>query len=237
MDLLDHVLASVVVACGAILQGSVGFGLGLVSSPLLILIDPSLVPGPLLSASVVLTVLLTHRNRRSILYEDLGWALSGRVLGIIAGATALVIVSPDRIAVVLGLLILLTVGLTASGVHLRPGRSSLFTAGTLSGFTGTTVSIGGPPMALVYQRTDGPRIRGTLSAYFVIGAGLSVVALWWIGRFGVSEVVAALALLPGMMVGFVVSRWSAAVLDRGYIRIAILTVSALAAVVVILRPL
>ena len=57
-------------AAGAILQGSVGFGLGLIGVPLLVLIDPVFVPGPLLLAAFLLNLLMSHREHTLVLpYE------------------------------------------------------------------------------------------------------------------------------------------------------------------------
>ncbi len=230
-------LASLVVATGATLQGSVGFGLGLFSVPILLLIEPRFVPGPLLFASIGLTLLLTHRDRRGVRVADLKWALSGRVVGIAVAAAALVVVPQPRLAILFGALVLLAVGLSATGLHLPVRPGTLFGAGILSGFMGTAVSIGGPPMALLYQRQSGPQVRGTLSAYFVIGVSLSLIGLNLVGRFGVEEFLLALALLPGIGVGFVASRHTARLLNVASLRTAILIVSAVSALVVLLRAL
>ncbi len=211
--------------------------MGLLASPLLMLIDTRLVPGPLLFASVLLTVLVVHRERRSIDFHGIKWALSGRIFGVALAATVLLIVSRERIALVFGSVVLMTVGLSASGLHLRPVRWMLIIAGALSGFAGTTVAIGGPPMALVYQNESGARVRGTLSGYFVVGASFSIVVLSFIGRFGAFELVSALALLPGIVLGFLFSDRGARVLDRGYTRPAVLAVSAATGVMVILKEL
>ncbi len=224
-------------ATGATLQGSVGFGLGLFSVPILLLIEPRFVPGPLLFASIGLTLLLTHRERRGVRVSDLKWSLSGRVLGIAVAAAALAIVPAPRLAILFGALVLLAVGLSATGLHMPVRPGTLFGAGILSGFMGTTVSIGGPPMALLYQRQSGPQIRGTLSAYFVVGVTLSLIGLHLVGRFGVEEFLLALALLPGIGVGFLVSRHTARALDVRSLRTAILAVSAVSAMLVLLRAL
>ena len=50
-----------------------------------------------------------------------------------------------------GGLILLGVCLSLSGLRLPPIRGVLVGAGALSGVMGTVASIGGPPMALLYQ--------------------------------------------------------------------------------------
>jgi len=47
LDITSVILAFFIVTPGSMLQGSVGFGLGLVCVPLLVLIDPVFIPGPL----------------------------------------------------------------------------------------------------------------------------------------------------------------------------------------------
>jgi uncharacterized membrane protein YfcA len=92
-------------------------------------------------------------------------------------------------------------------------------------------------MALVYQHESGPRIRATLSAYFVVGVAISLTGLAWVGRFGLTEVALAGALLPAILIGFWVSRHTARRLDRGSLRPALLTVSAASAAAVIVKHL
>ena len=53
------ILANVVVALGATIQGMVGFGMNLIALPLLMAIDERLVPAPLLFAHLVLVVCLS----------------------------------------------------------------------------------------------------------------------------------------------------------------------------------
>lgn len=115
MSPLTHLLAGLVVTVGATLQGSVGFGLGLFSVPLLVLIDPRFVPGPLLFSSIALTVLLTHRERGAVLFGDIKWAVGGRLFGIAAAAAALELVPARQIGILFGILVLAAVGLSASG--------------------------------------------------------------------------------------------------------------------------
>ncbi len=230
-------MVSGITTLGAIVQGSIGFGLGMIGAPLLVLIDPRLVPGPLLCAAAVLTVLLTHREWHGISFADLRWSLPGYVVGILLAAAVLVVLSAEQLSLTFGALVIIAVVLTASGLHLSPGPKVLMGAGVLSGFMGTIASIGGPAIALVYQRESGPRIRGTLSAFFVIGILLSITGLVLIGRFGKTELVLASSLVPGLVVGFALSHRAARLLDRGDLRIAVLTVSAGAGVAVIMKHL
>lgn len=230
-------MASLVVTIGAALQGSIGFGLGVFAVPLLLLFAPAFVPGPLLAASILLTVLLAHHDRAGINWHDLSWALSGRVCGIALAAAFIAAVSPQALALWSGALVLFAVALSASGLHVPPAPRSLIAAGVMSGVLGTAVSIGGPPIALVYQRETGPRLRGTLATYFLIGVSLSLVGLRVAGRFGLAEVRLAGYLLPGVCLGFLISRRTARLLDRGYTRPAILVFSAVSSLIVIARAL
>jgi len=220
---------------GAILQGSVGFGLGLLGVPLLVLIDPVFIPGPLLLAAFLLNLLMFHRERTSIDFGSVKWAVPGRILGAILGAGILTLIPQGRLSVLFCLMVLVAVGISFTGWELSPSPWNVFSAGTFSGIMGTTSAIGGPPMALVFQRQKGSRIRGTLSVIFAIGTVISMSSLAVIGRFGLEEIQAAMALFPGIILGFFLSHQTAKILDRGFIRIAVLITSAASGFFVLLR--
>jgi uncharacterized membrane protein YfcA len=229
--------ASLVAAAGAALQGTVGFGFGVFSVPFFLLIDPALVPGPVLATAFLLTLALTHRERRDVQVGDLKWALTGRVVGVGGALWVLSIVPASHLTMLLGGLILMAVALTVSGLHVKPAPTSLLGAGALSGLMSTTASAGGPAIALLYQDASGPRVRGTLSAFFMLGIVMSIVGLHFVHRFGAHELALAGVLLPGTVVGYLISRPIASVLDRGYTRPAVLTLSAIMGAIVVLKDL
>jgi uncharacterized membrane protein YfcA len=175
------------------------------------------------------------RERKATDVRGVGWALAGRVPGTLAGAAAVAVLSAHGLSMAFGLLLLLAVAMSASGWRLRPTPASLVGAGLLSGFMGTTTSIGGPPMALVYQDADGATIRGTLAAFLTVGISLSLLSLAAVGRFGVAEIRASLLLVPALLAGFIVSRWIAPWLDRRHTRTGVLGFSGAAAVVILAR--
>ncbi len=234
---LEICVAVGTVAVGAALQGSVGYGLGLVAAPILVLVDPMFVPGPLLMTALVFTILVTRREHQSMDLHGLKWALLGRVPGVLIGAATIVVVSRDRIALAFGVLIVASVGVSVLVRRIPISPGSVFGAGVVSGFLGTTVSTGGPPMALLYQHAEGTRIRATLAGYFTVGVSMSLASLVVIGRLGGAELALAIVLLPGALIGFFASRPLATVLDRGRTRGAILVVSLVAGLAVILRQL
>ena len=211
--------------------------MGVLAVPVLFLINPDLVPGPSLCTMALLTLAMTHRDRHAVLFHDLKWALGGRLVGVGAALAFLSFLPAQVLGPLFGVLVLAAVALSASGLHLRPSPRTLLGAGALSGFMGTTVSIGGPPIALLYQHEDGSTVRGTLSAYFTIGVTISLVGLSLIGRFGWAQIRLVGFLLPGTVVGFLLAPRLHGLLDRGYMRGAILALSAVMGLGVIAKYL
>lgn len=233
LDAVEAVVVVVASAAGACLQGAIGFGLGLVAAPVLALVDPGLVPGPVLAAGIPLTAGVLVRDRRGLDLGAVRWALAGRLAGTLAAA-AVVAVLPERpLAIVFALLVLLAVGLSAAGWSVRPTRRRLLGAGAASGFMGTATSIGGPPIALLYQRSSGPELRSVVGTVLAFGAVASVLSLAAVGEFGRDELEATLLLVPGVLAGYLASgplgRW----LDRAWLRPAVLVFAAVSAVVVL----
>jgi uncharacterized membrane protein YfcA len=233
----DVVVAFVVMAIGACLQGAVGFGSNLVAAPLLILLDESFVPAPVIVASAVLNVLVMRREGRASLDPLIDTALVGMVPGTVV-AGAVVAALPERgLSLLFAALVLSAVVVTAAGWHLRPTRRTLIGAGAASGFMGTISGIGGPPIALVYQRAEGPTLRATLSRFFLAGGVLSLAALALAGRIGTEHLAATAVLCPASAAGFLASGSLARRLDRGSVRPFVLGLSALAAAAVLVREL
>jgi uncharacterized membrane protein YfcA len=233
----DLVVVTLAVMVGASIQGAVGFGLGLVAAPVLALVDTEMVPGPMLFVAVPLTILLAWRERGALDWSGIKWAVFGRIPGTLLGVYAVAQLPETALVVVFSLAILVAVGLSLAGWHLRPERGTLLGAGVASGFMGTVTSIGGPPMALVYQRTEAARLRSTLAAYFMIGAAFSFFMLVVAGQFDRTDLGLGLLLVPGMVLGLVASRFLTGFLDRGYTRHAVLGFSAVSALVLLAREL
>src|SRR5213075_2611620 len=98
-------------------------------------------------------------------------------------------------------------------------------AGGLGGFMGTAVGIGGPPLALLYSNADGPEIRGALSRYFGASAVISLVLLAAFGQVHTDNMAMALVLLPGIVIGYLVSGWLAQHINRSHVRVGVLALS------------
>lgn len=231
------VLAAGAMGLGAFVQGGVGFGASLVAAPLLALIDVRFVPGPISVASLLLNVAMISAGSPGEADRGIRWAVVGSVPGTVVAGLALAALSADGLSITFAALTLLGVAITASGWDLSPTKGSLLGAGVLSGFTGTISSIGGPPVALVYHRASGARLRATMPRYFLITGLIAAVAQVAAGKLGGRELLWGLAMVPGLAVGYLGSGWLARHLDKRTARPVVLGLSALAAVTVLVREL
>jgi uncharacterized membrane protein YfcA len=235
ISLWQYVLAVLVVAVGAMIQGSLGFGLGLVSAPALALIDATFIPGPLLLVGVAVTLTVFLRERGAVDWKGMKWAIFGRVIGTIAGGWAVVAFSKDAVIVLVAVLVLAGVLMTSIGWKIKTNRTTLSAAGLVSGVMGTLTSVGGPPMALVYQRETAQKLRATLAGFFLVGATFSLLTLAVSGGMSQHDFALGALMLPGYVIGMIANRWASRFLDKGYSRVAVLTFSALSSIVLLLE--
>ncbi|MDP9416705.1 MAG: sulfite exporter TauE/SafE family protein [Actinomycetota bacterium] len=233
LDVLFLVGAALLV--GSVVQGVAGFGVALLAAPVIALVEPALIPVTLLLATSALPVMSVVREFGDIDWQGLAWALLGRVPGTALGTWAVVVLSARALAIVVALVVLAAVALSLVRWQPGPTPRGLLVAGMASGAFGTSTGIGGPPIALLYQRESGPRIRATLAAYFTLGIVMSLVALSIAGRVHRDDVATAAVLLPFLAAGFVLSNPLRRALDRGRTRAAVLTISAASAVALVLR--
>lgn len=228
-------VATLVVA--AAVQGLVGLGLGLVSAPVVALVAPALMPQLLLWLALVMPLVTLLREHHEIDWRGLGWALPWRVPGTAVGVGLVTLLSKGTLGLLVGSMVLVSVLLTVRAVEVPVNKGTLSAAGLLSGITGTATSIGGPPMALLYQHRSPSQIRSTLAVYFVVGAGLSLAGLAMAGTLSVSTFVLAVALVPALVAGFALSRLLVRRVPSHHIRSGVLVVCALSALAVVLRSL
>lgn len=227
--------ACAAVAVGALIQSVAGFGLGLLSGPLLAALDPLLVPAPVLLVTVVLGLVIMLRDRGKVAWREVGLATFGRLVGSIAAAALLASVDLALFYIVFGAMVLAGVGLAAAGWRAALSGRNLVAAGVGSGVMGTFASIGAPPILLLYQGADLERARGTLAVFFGCGALMSVLALAGFGEVGRTDLLLAVVLLPSIFVGFALARPVSRLVDRRLLRRFALATSTIVAAYLIAR--
>lgn len=230
-------LIAVALLAGAVVQGVVGLGLGLVAAPVVTLVDPALMPGGLLMLGAVLPLVTLVREHEDIDWHGLGWSLPARLVGTGVGAALVVLVSDRLLSIGVAVMVLVAVTLTAREVRVSINRASLSVAGFVSGVTGTATSIGGPPFALLYQHRPAHEARATMAVFFVMGAGLSLAGLAISGELTQRELALAVFMVPALVAGVVIAVPLRRRINAAHFRNGVLVVSAVSSLVLLARAL
>ncbi len=202
----ELVVAIVMVTLGSVVLGTVGFGLGMVASPALLLLlgaKPTIV---LVNSMIVINVsLVLLRTWRHI---DLGVS-RGLILGGLAGAPlgvfVLNVAEPGLLRIIIGVVI---VALGLMNLRENPLPIVTFTgSGLFYGFITcvavTAISIGGPlgGVYAIAQRWPTQTIRAALAAMFVVSSGMAVVLYAFTGLYDREMLINLGMLAPGLVLG------------------------------------
>lgn len=238
MSVGTYVAVCVVLFVASTVQASSGFGQGLIATPLLRLLHPALLPGPIVMVGLVTAVIVARRNSEKGDLNRVAPALGGRVVGAMIAWGLLLILSERGLTISIGVMVFGFVVLRLLDVGLPLGAATLAGAGVASGIGGTIAALGGAPIALLFQQHANARdFRGALGWYTVIGGSMSIVILALAGRIDSTAIINALLMLPPIVVGARASHRLTPLLDGGYLRPLVLGLSGTSAVVLILGEL
>lgn len=228
-------LSILVLTVAAAMQAATGLGAGMIAFPLIALISIELVPGPLIFASILLSVYMAWRGWQDIRFASIKLLFYGIMAGTVIGGLSMKLIPVDSLGIFFGLLLLTVVMISIFGHRMTYTTTNVLSLGTAAGFMGITVASGSPFVALLYQNEKAATIRATLAYIYLLAGILTLFVLNAIGRFGQTEFLHGLYLAPGMLLGFLVSGKLAATVDRGYSRTIILVVSSLSALALIIK--
>jgi uncharacterized protein len=237
MSFVDVIVIFIVMGIGATIQGAAGYGMALIAGPILMIIDPDFIPGPMVVAAFVLVALVIIRDRQALDFRGLKWVFFGFLLGVGLGLVVIKSFSSEQFATIFGVMILVAVVMSVIGFRFKPTKPALSVAGFMAGVMSVLTTTSGPPIALVYQDSPGKKLRATISGFFVAGTVIVVTSLFLVDKLGLHELFLALYLIPGILLGFLASTRVAKWVDQGYTRSIVLIISALSAIVLLVNQI
>lgn len=230
-------LIGLTAAVGAFVQAVVGLGLGLLTAPVVALVAPSLVPALPLWLALLISGSMLAGERSHIDWPAIAWSLPARVPGTVVGAWLVTRFTEVQIGVALAVMVLLAVALSVRRVAVPVNRTTLASAGFVAGVSGTATSIGGPPIALLFQHKPPEVVRASLSVFFFVGVLLSLGGLAVGGSLDRQSLELAVAFAPGVLVGLVIGLAVRDLVPREAFRRGVLSVCAVSAVVLLVRSI
>ncbi len=186
--------------------GLTGFGLALISTPILLFVyEPRTV--------IVLTAIFSIFINAAVVWDS--WHEARRrlslallipaVFGVILGAEVLKVIDPDYVRLGVGAIVLFSALLLVRDIKL-PGadtRWGTLIAGSASGALSTSTGLAGPPIVLLLASRGLPKheFRGTSALYFLPMSVVGFIDLSFRGLVDAPEVPLGLLLIPGAIVG------------------------------------
>ncbi|MBW4935353.1 sulfite exporter TauE/SafE family protein [Marinobacter sp. F4206] len=237
LSLLQILLANLAILAGACLQGVAGYGIGTLSAPLLFLVSPLFLPGPLILNATILTIFMLIRNRGALQVRQVRFAIVGGAIGTVLAGLTLLVLSPKGFELIFGVLILTGVALSIAGLRPALNAPNSIMAGAASTYMGTITAVGGPPIALIYQNEKGPLVRANMSAFFLMASFLSLAALLFSGYLGLRELQLFGLTFPGVLIGFWLSGRLVSRMPFDGLRPVILAIAAVAGAAALVRGL
>ncbi|MEZ5383342.1 MAG: sulfite exporter TauE/SafE family protein [Microthrixaceae bacterium] len=200
------VVLAVAVSVGAGLNAASGFGFSLLSVPVM-----AAVLGP--REAVVLSAVLgafsngavAVRNRLEVDRPIGARLMAGSLVGMPVGVLVLSKLDERPLQILIGLAVLATAGVLASGWRLEhPHPRTDVGAGLLSGMFKTSVGFSGPPVVVLLQGRGLPkaRFRATSAAVIEVVGLVSLVLFGLAGHINRAVLVGAAVTLPVMPVGY-----------------------------------
>lgn len=216
----EVLLVVVAAVLGGAAQSVLGFGAAFTTVPALALVAPELIPGAALLSFLPLTSSMAWRERGRIDRTAAVRVSIARLPGIALGTLAVRIADPEALAAGVAVVLLAAVLSAALGWSVTPTPWAERITGAISGFSGTAVGLGGPPLAVLYRDRPPGESRPTLSIVFAVGIVCSLASLGWSGSFTAAQAVAgawiAVAIMGGMTLAApLLRRLSDAHLRRG----------------------
>ncbi len=231
------ILASVIVFFGSLTQSLIGFGLAVVASPLLYIVNPQLVPVPIIVMGFAISAMTLFRERGHLQFNGLQYALLGRIPGGFAGAGLLLFAPQAILGLIIAAIVYIAVILSVYKVTAPINRISLFIAGIFSGIFGNIAAIGGPPMAILLAGQDANQFRAALSAFFVFSSLIALGILAAVGLVEIKHLWLSLMLLPSVIGGYLVSGLLINHVDKNKTRTATLILCTISATILVAKSI
>lgn len=195
-------LSAFVIFIGCAVQTALGFGMAVVAAPIIVLFKPEWVPAILTVVVLGLSIKNAWNLRSNVDWKLITPPMISRIPGTIIGAWVLTQVPHHILQLMVASMVFVAILVTAFAKPFKAGITSMSIAGFISGFTGSTTAIGGPPMALVMQHGANNNTRANLSIYFGYSCMLSLLTYQAMGIMTKELWLTGFSFIPVALAGF-----------------------------------
>ena len=187
LEILEIIFCILVIAVGGFLRGFLGFGAALIIVPSLsIVLPPVFAIGILVIIEIPTIMYLVPANIRDSNLKTLIPMLCGLVIAVPIGTLILVETEPTIMKLIISVVLLLTVGLLASGWRFKGdvGKGLMTLSGAVGGLIQGSAGMGGPPLvtALMSLPDNPTTTRANIVMALSTMSSLNLASLLFLGK-------------------------------------------------------
>lgn len=226
-------LANFVVIVSSILQMATGVSVGMIIVPFLAMISYTLVPVPIVLASLTLTSMMAYKGREHIDTRNMSQVGLGMLLGIFVAVYILKNIEFQYLGVLFGVFILISVFISIKVKSFTLNRGVNYSGGFIAGVMGAIAAVGGQILALLFQNHPLDSIKATLAFLYTLFSVSMLFIFYLVGEFSYSQFISALHLIPGFIVGYFIAPLFAKYFNPEYSKTVVLGMAFFGALVLI----
>jgi uncharacterized membrane protein YfcA len=198
-------LANFILIVSSILQMATGVSVGIIIVPFLAMISYTLLPVPVVFASLTLTIMMAYQGREHIDTNNMPQIGFGMLLGIFFAVYILKNIELEHLGVLFGLLILLSVFISIKIKTFKLGRKVNYSGGFMAGLIGTLALSGGQILALLFQNHPLASIKSSLAFLYTIFSLVLLLVFYAVGEFSYAQLISGFYMMPGFIIGFFIA--------------------------------
>ena len=237
---LELFFSILIVAFGATVMGTVGFGIVLVAAPVVLLyLEPQQTVVVLNGLTAILMAMVLLRTWRHLELSASVGLIVGGLIATPIGVLALNAASPGVLRVTIAIVIIILALFSLTNVQLpfaqRRPAGPIF--GFLTSLSVTTIGVGGPIGAIyvIAQRWRPETVRAVLALFFLVSDGMAFALYAATGLVGRDTMANVGVMIPGLIIGFGLSAVLVSRINERIFRYAVVVVIVVAGGVLLIR--
>ncbi len=230
-------LANFILILGSILQMATGVSMGMIVVPFLAMISYTLVPVPIIFASLPFLIMIVYQGRKHIDTKNMLQVNTGMILGIFLALYLLKNIHFDYLGISFGLFILLSVFISIRVKEFKLGKVVTYSGGFLAGVMGAMAAVGGQILALLFQNHPLESIKATLAFLYLIFSVVMLVIFYLFGEFSQEQMISSFYIMPGFIAGFFIAPIFTQYINPKYSKKMVLGMATLGALILIGKSL
>jgi len=230
-------LANFILITSSILQMATGVSVGMIIVPFLAMISVTLVPVPVIFASLTLTVMMAYKGRKHIDLNNVKEIAIGMLAGIFVAVFVLANTHVEYLGVLFGVLILISVGISIKVKTFKLTPTKNYLGGLFAGTMGAMAAVGGQILALLFQNHPLESIKATLAFLYTLFSIAMLAIFYYFGEFSSDQMISGFYMMPGFLIGFFISPYFVKYFKAKYSKVVVLGMATLGSLMLIYRSL